>query len=156
MNTAEFLRQVLGLEDSALLAEAETVCRIKTVRKDEYLIEQGQLQEEVFLLVDGICRGFFVNERGQDITDCLVTRCGMPLMASGDLSIPAPIAIQALTNSRVFCMPTAELSRLIDKYPALLGQGEDVSRLLRVHHKGLLAENGFSMEQTKVRVLIMV
>ena len=120
LNTAEFLRQVLGLKDSALLAEAETVCRIKTVRKDEYLIEQGQLQEEVFLLVDGICRGFFVNERGQDITDCLVTRCGMPLMASGDISIPAPIAIQALTNSQVFCMPTAELCRLIDKYPALL------------------------------------
>lgn len=120
MKPAEFLRQVLGIQDEELLREADAVCQIRTVHKDDCLIRQGSEQKQVYLLVEGICRGFFVNEKGQDITDCLVTRCGMPLMASSDLSAKAPISIQALSTCQVFCIPTAELNRLAKKFTVLV------------------------------------
>lgn len=120
MKAAEFLRQILRIDNEELIQEADAVSQIRTVHKEEYLIRQGSEQNQVYLLVEGICRGFFVNEKGQDITDCLVTRCGMPLMAGSDLSAKAPISIQALSASQVFCIPTRELIRLSKKYPVLV------------------------------------
>lgn len=120
MKAAEFLRQVLRIDNEELIQQADAVSQIRTVHKEEYLIRQGSEQNQVYLLVEGICRGFFVNEKGQDITDCLVTRCGMPLMAGSDLSAKAPISIQALAVSQVFCIPTRELIRLSKDYPVLV------------------------------------
>lgn len=139
MKVVDFFTETLHLSDNNLISELVKKSSIKTIKKGEYLIRQGQRAEHIFFLVDGICRGFFVDINGKDITDCLIYKCGAPIIASSDFSVSAPIAIETLTKSTVVCITVFDFNELLDRfseanilYRNLLQNSNDLHRSLKI------------------------
>lgn len=139
MKTVSFLMDYLHLSDNSVIEQILEISFVKSVKKGECLIRQGQQVKYLYFLVDGICRGFFVDINGKDITDCLMHKCGEPIMASMDFGSVAPIAIEALTKSTVFCVSVSGFKDLLDKYSEMnilyrniLKNSNDLNRTLKI------------------------
>lgn len=115
----DFLRNVLGLDQEDLLADALAVCQIKAVSKGSTLFKGGEQPTQVCLLVDGIFRGFFLDADGKEITDCLVSTPGYPLMPDSDLTVASNLTIEALTDALVFSLSIQDFFLLTQRYAAI-------------------------------------
>ena len=119
MSELDFLRNVLGLQQEDLLAEALTVCKIKNVPKGYKLFDTGENPTQICLLVNGVFRGFFLDADGNEITDCLVITPGYPLMPDSNLNVSSSLTIEALTNSLVFTLPISDFLLLAQRHAAI-------------------------------------
>jgi len=93
--------------------------RTAFLKKGELLLELGEVESQISLLMDGILRGFQLDSNGRDITDCFVWRCGEAVMGSSRLGRPAQISIEAMTDCQLFQIPAADVERLLREMPAL-------------------------------------
>lgn len=119
MSELDFLQNVLGLNQEALLTDVLAVCQIKAVPKGSQLFKAGQQPTQVCLLVKGIFRGFFLDSEGNEITDCLVTIPGYPLMPDSDLTVASNLTIEALTDSLVFSLSIHDFFMLMQQHSAI-------------------------------------
>lgn len=136
LEIADFLRQTLHITDEDLIGEVVPLCEVKKLKKGEALIRQGQVPDHVDLLISGICRGYFVDGNGKDITDCLVCQSGVPLTASADLTAPVPVTMETLTECVVVRLSVASILYLLQHFP-------DIER---VYRDALLASGDFHRE----------
>ena len=74
MHKELFLEKCLNLSDQSvvqkLLEDAQTI----HVKQNSLLIEAGEIQQQVLVLVRGVARGFLLDAGGRDITGCFVCR----------------------------------------------------------------------------------
>ena len=119
MSELDFLRDVLGFDQEDLLTDALAICQINAVSKGCKLFEGGQKPTQICLLVSGVFRGFFLDLDGKEITDCLVSTPGYPLMPDSDLNVASNLTIEALTNALVFRLSIQDFFTLAQKYPAV-------------------------------------
>ena len=107
-----------------MLALAE----IRAVKKNEILIREGEIPEEILFIVDGIYRGFFENSNGKDITDCFCCGTGEPIVGSLPLGSPAMITMAAIQPGHVLAVSSGPIvSRL-----------ESDETLVRIYNRLLL------------------
>ena len=64
--TADFYRRYLRIYDRTLLNELSGISKIEYFRKGEKIINAGEEQHKIFLLKDGIVRGYLINPEGRD------------------------------------------------------------------------------------------
>ena len=119
MELYDFYRDALQLKESALIEEAVKATEIKMFKQGEYLIRIGETPMEMCFLMKGIVRGFMLDMNGKDITDCIIFRCGNPVMPDNDFTQPASITLEALIDCEILCIPLSEVVHLLDKYPSL-------------------------------------
>lgn len=119
MSELDFLRNVLGLDQQDLLADALAVCQLKPIDKGCKVFKGGQKPTHIHLLAEGIFRGFFLDSNGNEITDCLVTTPGYPLMPDSDLTVASNLTIEALTDASVFSLSIHDFFMLTQQYPAV-------------------------------------
>ena len=120
MTAEQFFREILGITDLALIARAAAVSKIRALRRGELLFRQGEPVTHLYFLVRGIFRGFSLNSRGKEITDCFVWRPGFTVMPSSDLTLSAAIiSVEALTPGETLSLPLETVSELLAEYPAL-------------------------------------
>lgn len=117
---AEFLKTYLKLNDEKLLSELESIFEIKTFLKGEKLICVGDEQQEIFLLVKGIIRGFLTDTEGREFTDCFEFQPGAPAVGCTSLELPAQLNIQALSSVTVLKISVKALEKLMEKYPEIV------------------------------------
>ena len=79
----------------ALADRAKTV----TVRKNQLLLEAGEVQNHVCFLVRGVFRGFLVEADGRDITDCFAARPGDLVMGCNALGAPSQVGLEAMAKT---------------------------------------------------------
>lgn len=101
------------------MQEALRVSETRVLKRGEYLIRQGNVPTHVYFLMQGIARGVLSDVNGKEITDCLVFKCGSPVMPSSDITQPAPIDIQTLTECEMVRIAIPEVNRMLREYPAL-------------------------------------
>lgn len=121
MNPVDFLKDILHITDEQLLRKMTTLCEVRTIKKGEWLIRQGQKPIRLYFLIEGIFRGSFIGVNGKDMTDCIVATCGMPLMANSDICGIAQIGIEALTKATVLSIFLQDIMVLFPHFP-ILGQ----------------------------------
>lgn len=114
------LHETLHLPLEILTPSLLETVELRTLKKGDLLIRQGECQEHVYFLVSGILRGFFLDAAGQEVTDCFAFRSGTPAMPGPDLNIPAPISIEALTDATALCVPAAEVLKAMENSMACL------------------------------------
>lgn len=119
MTKEAFLRNVLQIDDELLIQEALEVSDLVVYSKGSHLWQEGDPITRIPLLISGIVRGYFNTEDGKEITDCIVMQSGYPLMPSSDISVPAPINIQALSKTYVFFIRIPEFLSLTERHPAV-------------------------------------
>ena len=118
--TADFYRRYLRIDDRTLLNELSGISKIEYFRKGEKIINAGEEQHKIFLLKDGIVRGYLINPEGRDFTDCFGFQPGSPVMGCTRLDLPAQLNIQALNRVSVLSIPVGDFWDLADVYPEVV------------------------------------
>lgn len=92
-----------------LLQSAQRLC----IPKDHLLVETGETQLQLPILLHGVVRGFLLDADGRDITDCFAHRAGSVLTGSNSLNMPSSICMETMTPCEVVTIPIAVLLPLL-------------------------------------------
>ena len=114
MELEHFFRDAIHISDQALLDQVADQAQMVHIKKGQLLIRQGEGQTQVYFLIKGILRGYFLDAKGRDITDCFVFVCGAPAMPGFELGESAPINIEAITDSDLVSLPLSLIQELLD------------------------------------------
>ena len=112
----KFLENYLPLSDATVRQTLLHAARTASIPKRTLLIESGEVQRQIPILVHGIIRGFLLDADGRDITDCFAFEPGAPATACIALGEPATISIEALTDSLVLELPMSLVLELMEEH----------------------------------------
>lgn len=119
MDAKELFTVQYGLTDKDAV---EALCRMAEVRKiprGTVFLKTGQMQTEMFLLLGGVARGYFIDVDGGDHTDCFCFRCGTPTMPPCSFDEPSPENLVALTDCEMVVLPLQETMCLVREHMQL-------------------------------------
>lgn len=122
MNVYEFYRDICCLTNNELIQELAAATSFTHLKKSEFVVRIGEVQNDVYFLISGIARGYFLDLNGREVTDCFNFKCGAPAVPSGQLQIDSlsPMTIEMLEDSDFFCVPIQCIIDLQYKYPELI------------------------------------
>lgn len=114
----DFYRNVFHLKDENLIQEIVNATEIRHLKKGEFVVRIGEVQNDVYFLETGIARGYFLDVNGKDVTDCFGFRCGTAAVSFGQLEVdvPSSMTIEMLEDGRFFCVPISIVIRLQKNY----------------------------------------
>ncbi|HJC47877.1 MAG TPA: hypothetical protein IAA04_07480 [Candidatus Lachnoclostridium pullistercoris] len=119
MDIQEFAVEILGLKEKTAVEYLKEKGAMEPVKKRTKLFSEGVKPEYVILNVEGVFRGYFINEEDCEVTDCLVNTPGSSLMPGFDLDAPAPASVEALTAGCVFKLRLSDFKELVKGSPAV-------------------------------------
>ncbi len=107
--------QIKTPEVIQMLVDATEVRRIK---KGDFLAYAGEKQTDICFMIEGLLRGFFLDSRGKDVTDCFGFQSGTPAMAfcRFDGENVSPMTIELLEDGLFFCVPISLILKLQERY----------------------------------------
>ena len=111
----DFYKTVLGICDPQVLQIFEEYSRVETVPRGTRLVSMGEQMGELCFLVEGVLRGYVVEENGQDITDCFICQAGDPVIGCGGFCAPSAIHIETITGCQLVALPLQELLSMLDR-----------------------------------------
>lgn len=127
MECREYIVALLGVTDPDVVNELSKHARIRTVSKGELIQKSGEACHYTSFLLRGLFRGYYLDFKGADVTDCFATAPGSALVSSLGLEEPSCINIEALEDGEVLSIPTdiligqiAANKELLQKYNVLL------------------------------------
>lgn len=115
-----FLENLLGLTDDTLVQNLLATSQTVQVKKGSLLVEAGEIQTRIPMLLKGVFRGFLLDVDGSDITDCFVCRRGDIVMGCNALGEPSQISLEAMTDGEVISVSTAAIISMMDSSRELL------------------------------------
>lgn len=114
----DFYCNIFHLKDKNLIHELIKSTEIRYLKKGEFVVRIGEVQNDVYFLETGIARGYFLDINGKDITDCFAFRCGAVAVPFGELelNVPSSMTIEMLEDGKFFCVPISVAIRLQKHY----------------------------------------
>lgn len=137
MQLYNYYRNILQITEEAAIEEAIKATEIRVFQRGDYLIQAGEIPTHVSFLMRGVIRGILLDLNGKDITDCIMFRCGNPVVPDSDFTQPASITLEALTDVEIVTLPLTIVVHMLDTYPSMT---ELYHRLLSLSvnlHRGL-------------------
>ena len=120
MRTDEFYAGIIHVSDEELIRQIERKTKQKKAKKGEVIVREGEVQSWVYFLISGVLRGFFLDARGREITDCFAFQCGDPVVSCIEFGEAAFVSIEALTECELLAISVSDLMPLVDDSPELL------------------------------------
>mgnify|MGYP001781001138 CR=1 FL=1 len=114
----EFYKNICCLDNENLVQELVETTEVRYLRKGEVIVHVGEVQNDVYFLISGIARGYFLDMNGKDVTDCFSFKCGSTAVSFGQLKmdVPSPMTIEVLEDGEFFCVPISAAMELQKKY----------------------------------------
>ena len=109
---AVFLHREAGITDPHIAEAIASAATARALSKGELILREGQLQNDVSLLVDGAVRTAMLDVAGRDNTDCLITKKGMVIAPCADFTKPSPVHVEALLPSHIISIPLETIGGL--------------------------------------------
>ena len=119
MDCQKFFTTVLGITDPEIVDSLTAAAHEEYLTRGHCLISMGEIRSTIHFLLDGVLRGYVVDENGRDITDCFICQPGDVVVGCGELHAPSQVAIETITECQVLSLPMEQLLALMDK-PQLL------------------------------------
>lgn len=110
-----FYKTVLGITDPDIVQRFTESSRVETVARGCRVISMGEKMDMLYFLMEGVLRGYVVDENGQDITDCFVCNVGDPVMGCGGFCAPSAVHIEAISACQLLALPMCELLLRLDR-----------------------------------------
>lgn len=108
MDVQTFCTQVLKVTEPDVLQQCIRAIQVRNLRKGQVLLACGELPTDVYFLKKGVLRGYYFDENGREITECISGTPGMSFMPGFDWHEPARINIgAAAAGTQVFAIPVA-------------------------------------------------
>ena len=117
MTPYRFYTEFCQIKTPEVIQRLVDATEIRHIRKGEPLISAGETQTEICFLIEGLLRGFFMDTRGKDVTDCFGFQCGTPAIAFCHLNggTVSPMTIEMLEDSLLFCIPISLVLELQER-----------------------------------------
>ena len=113
MEIQNFYTETLKISDTQLVQTLAENSQIKVIKKGHMLQYIGSISTELYFLMKGLLRGFLLDAKGREVTDCFVYEHGTPVVSSIDLGAPSLICIEALEDSELISIPFSVVLPLI-------------------------------------------
>lgn len=114
------LENWLHISDITAMQRLAQAAQIVSIKKNCMLVEPGEIQEQIPILLSGVCRGFLLDADGRDITDCFVYRPGEVVMGCNPLGTPSQINLETIADCEVLFLPLSIVLPLMDSCPELM------------------------------------
>lgn len=108
-----FFKNVLKLSGQQLVEELTDSAMICNWRKGEAVVNIGDRFSSIHFLLQGMFRGYYVNRKGEEVTDCFGKVPGSPLVSCLDLEQPSPICLEFLEEGATVSVPAIVLNQLV-------------------------------------------
>ena len=93
--------------------------KIETLRKNSLLIETGEMQKDIPILLSGVLRGYLLDIDGRDITDSFIFRPGDIALHCYGIGDVSPINIESATECRIARIPVERVQEFLGKSPEM-------------------------------------
>ena len=113
MELQKFYTETLKISDTQLVQTLAENSQIKVIKKGDILQHIGSISTALYFLTKGLLRGFLLDAKGREVTDCFVYAHGTPVVSSIDLGEPSLIYIEALEDSELISIPFSVVLPLI-------------------------------------------
>ncbi len=148
MCVRDIFEDVLQLTNRSVVQRLEKVSQNIHCQKGQILLETGELQTHVPMLIQGVVRGFLLDAEGRDITDCFAYCCGDILMGCNSLDEPSQINMEAMTDCEILTVPVSEVLALMEISPELLRiYNRYLVKALNRHWEGKILMHQYSAMQ---------
>ncbi len=105
------------LTDDVFLQEFVDSLTFRHVDKNDVIIKEGEVQTEIYFLIEGAVRGFYFDEKGNEITDCFVYRPGECIASDEPMDSAATISEDALLPCELAALPIHKIYEWLSIYP---------------------------------------
>ncbi|MBM6888133.1 Crp/Fnr family transcriptional regulator [Pseudoflavonifractor phocaeensis] len=113
MDLQNFYTEILKLSDTQLVQALTENSQIKLIKKGDVLQHIGSPSTELYFLMKGLLRGYLLDSKGKEVTDCFVYAHGTPVVSSINLGESSLICIEALEDSELIAIPFSVVLPLI-------------------------------------------
>ncbi len=114
-------------------------CQVKTTLNRDIIIRENKIQTHIFFLVLGLARGYYVNEKGEEITTRLINSSGWITHYSALISnTESKYTFQTLEQSEIISLPYSIIQEGYKKHKGLERFGR------------LIAENVLINQQARI------
>lgn len=114
MSIQDFIENSFQLSDKKVIEKLEEVSKIEYFEKGKLLVEAGEVQTKLPVLLEGVFRGFLIDADGRDITDCFAYQQGDIVIGCNGLQAPSQISIEAMTHSKCLMIPISYVVSLTE------------------------------------------
>ena len=133
-NLKSFLTKHLAIDEKEILAIVEN-CKVKTVKKDEYLLRKSEHCKHTFFVEKGLLRQYSIDEKGKEhILSFAPENWFVTDRESAFFNEPSAYFIQAVEESQVVLVNEDFLQLLSEKIPNFVDFN---NRLLHNHIRHL-------------------
>ena len=105
MEIQNFYIETLKISDAQLVQTLTANTKVRFTKKGEILQDIGGINTELYFLSKGLLRGFLLDAKGKEVTDCFAYIRGTPVVPCSDLGTPSLICIEALEDSELISIP---------------------------------------------------
>lgn len=105
------------LTDDVFLQEFVDSLTFRHVDKNSIIIKEGEVQTEIYFLIEGAVRGFYFDEKGNEITDCFVYQPGECIASDEPMDSAATISEEALLPCKLAALPIHKIYEWLSIYP---------------------------------------
>ncbi len=135
------------LTDDVFLQEFVDSLTFRHVDKNSIIIKEGEVQTEIYFLIEGAVRGFYFDEKGNEITDCFVYRPGECIASDEPMDSAATISEDALLPCELAALPIHKIYEWLSIYPdATKIYIACLSQCLRQHREHKIALSRYCAE----------
>lgn len=116
----DFFIQKFGFQNDELVRELSEAAVLEQVKRGKLLVEISEPPSSVFFFIEGVIRGYIVDEAGREMTDCFAYEFGDVIVGCNGFSGPSLINFETLTDCTVLRIPYAILAQMLQSYPEML------------------------------------
>ncbi|MCD7957471.1 MAG: Crp/Fnr family transcriptional regulator [Lachnospiraceae bacterium] len=115
MEITAFWRDIIGLKETELLAEAVRYSEIRRLKKRSTVIRENERLTEIPFLVSGVVKSYCLGADGSERIFCFGYRPGEPVTSiySLDKEITSICTIEVVNDAELLYIPLKELNRLV-------------------------------------------
>ncbi|ULT24196.1 cyclic nucleotide-binding domain-containing protein [Sphingobacterium sp. E70] len=114
------INSIIEQLDGDTLSALEAVSKIKTYKKGDFLLYQGEVCRYSFWIESGIARKFYLNENKELTTELLFENDLAVAFSSYVTQQPSQEFIQAVTDVRVSSIDNSSFQRIKGQFSALM------------------------------------
>jgi len=119
-------KDLLGLQDTHF-EEFQKELQIKTLRKKEYLIQEGLVCDFIAIVISGTLRSYVQNNDGEFNNDFYLENSFVSAYTSFLTQMPTNCNIEALTDVQLYYITRTQFNALIEKDNAFLKVAKYIS-----------------------------
>ncbi|MBQ9833392.1 MAG: Crp/Fnr family transcriptional regulator [Clostridia bacterium] len=115
MKIKQFLTEHLKITDETFINELASVMTVKTFKSGEEVFSQGRKITHMAFILKGVFRGYYIDSKGKEITDCFQMVYGDPLMPMFSFDEEVLLTMEAIVDSEVLWIDVNDMLALLKK-----------------------------------------